>query len=132
MPQENTGKGRLSVTVRSGGGAIPVEGALVTVTSDGAVIGVFGSDESGNTEIIAIPTPPKSASLSPGYKGLPYSTVFIEVDKDGFYSGQYIEVPIFPDVLTVQPVNLLPLPACFQGDTSESTQYFDESEGYGL
>ena len=132
MPQENTGRGRLTVTVRSANGALPVEGALVTVTSDGAVIGVFGSDESGNTEIIAIPTPPKSASLSPGYVGLPYSTVFIEVDKDGFYSGQYISVPVFPDVLTVQPVNLLPLPEFFAGDTGEGTQFFDESEGYDL
>ena len=132
MPQENTGKGRLSVSVRSGGGVIPVEGALVTVTMDGNVYAVTASNPSGNTEIIEIPTPQKSASLSPGYVGLPYSTVFIEVDKDGYYSGQYIEVPIFPDVLTIQPVNLLPLPEFFQGDTSEGTQYFDESEGYGL
>ena len=132
MPQEKTGRGRLTVTVRSANGALPVEGALVTITSEGAVIGVSTSDESGNTDTLEIPTPPKSASLSPGYVGLPYSTVFIEVDKDGFYSGQYIEVPIFPDVLTVQPVNLLPLPEFFGGDTSEGTQYFDESEGYDL
>ena len=132
MPQENTGRGRLTVTVRSANGALPIEGALVTITSKGAVIGVSTSDESGNTDTLTIPTPPKSASLTPGYVGLPYSTVFIEVDKDGFYSGQYIEVPIFPDVLTVQPVNLLPLPEFFAGDTNEGTQYFDESEGYDL
>ena len=132
MPQENTGTGRLTVTVRSGNGTIPVEGALVTVTSNGNVIGVFASDESGKTNIISIPTPPKSASLSPNFTGLPYSTVFIEVDKDGFYSGQYISVPVFPDVLTVQPVNLLPLPEFFNGDTFEGTQFFDESEGYDL
>ena len=132
MPQSNTGTGRLTVTVRSANGALPVKDALVTVTLDKEVIGVFASDESGNTDVIAIPTPPKSASLSPGFAGLPYSTVFIEVDKDGFYSGQYIEVPIFPDILTVQPVNLLPLPEFFRGDTFESTQFYDESEGYDL
>ena len=132
MPQSNTGTGRLTVTVRSANGALPVKDALVTVTLDKAVIGVFSSDESGNTDVIAIPTPPTSASLSPGFAGLPYSTVFIEVDKDGFYSGQYIEVPIFPDILTVQPVNLLPLPEFFLGDTFESTQFYDESEGYDL
>ena len=132
MPQENTGRGRLTVTVRSANGTLPVEGALVTITSGGAVIGVSTSDESGNTETLTIPTPPRSASLTPGYAGLPYSTVLIEVDKDGYYSGQYIEVPIFPDVLTVQPVNLLPLPEFFAGDTNEGTQYFDESEGYDL
>ena len=132
MPQPNTGTGRLTVTVRSANGALPVEGALVTITLDGEIVGVSTSDESGNTEILSIPTPPKSASLSPGFVGLPYSTVFIEVDKDGFYSGQYIQVPIFPDVLTVQPVNLLPLPEFFAGDTAEGTQFFDESEGYYL
>ena len=132
MPDTNTSTGRLTIRVRSGDGLIPVEGALVTITKDGAVFAVTTSDNSGNTEIIEIPTPPKSASMTPGVPGLPYSTVFIEVDKDGYYSGQYIEVPIFPDVLTVQPVNLLPLPEFFAGDTSEGTQYFDESEGYDL
>ena len=135
MPQPSTSTGRLVTRVRAGGGTIPVEGALVTISKDGAVFAVTVSDESGNTEIIEIPTPPKSASLTPGVPGvpgLPYSTVFIEVDKDGYYSGQYIEVPIFPEILTVQPVNLLPLPEFFAGDTSESTQYFDESEGYDL
>ena len=132
MPQTNTDTGRLVIRVRSANGTIPVEGALVTITKDGAVFAVSATDLSGSTEIIEIPTPPKSASLTPGFAGLPYSTVFIEVDKDGFYSGQYIEVPIFPDVLTVQPVNLLPLPEFFTGDTSEGTQYFDESEGYDL
>ncbi len=132
MPQTNNSTGRLTVRVRSGDGLIPVEGALVTITKDGAVFAVTTSDNSGNTEIIEIPTPPKSASMSPEFAGLPYSTVFIEVDKDGFYSGQYIEVPIFPDVLTVQPVNLLPLPEFFAGDTFEGTQFFDESEGYDL
>lgn len=132
MPEQNTGTGHLTVTVRTGGGALPVEGALITITMDGNIIGVSTSDESGNTEILDIPTPPKSASLSPGYVGLPYSSVFIEVDKDGFYSGQYISAPVFPDVLTVQPVNLLPLPEFFAGDTAEGTQFFDESEGYDL
>lgn len=132
MPQPSSSTGRLTVTVRTANGALPVEGALVTVTKDGEIIGVSTSDVSGNTETLSIPTPPKSASLSPGYAGLPYSTVFIEVDKDGFYGGQYIQVPIFPDVLTVQPVNLLPLPEFFAGDTNEGTQFFDESEGYDL
>lgn len=132
MPQNSTDTGRLTVTVRSANGALPVEGALVTITKDGAVFAVTASDNSGNTEIIEIPTPPKSASLSPGFAGLPYTRVFIEVDKEGFYNGQYIEVPVFPDVLTVQPVNLLPLPEFFAGDTFEGTQFFDESEGYDL
>ena len=132
MQEANTGIGRLIVRVRSGDGLIPVEGALVTITRDGKIFAVTTSDSSGNTEIIEIPTPPKSASLTPGMPELPYTRVFIEVDKDSYYSGQYIEVPIFPDVLTVQPVNLLPLPEFFAGDTSEGTQSFDESEGYDL
>ena len=132
MQEANTAIGRLIVRVRTGEGLIPVEGAPVTITKDGKIFAVTASDSSGNTEIIEIPTPPKSASLSPEYAGLPYTTVFIEVDKDGFYNGQYIEVPVFPDVLTVQPVNLLPLPEFFAGDTDEGTQFFDESEGYDL
>ncbi len=132
MPMPNTGTGQLTVAVRTAGGALPIEGALVTVSSEGEVIGVFPSDRSGNTELLAIPTPPREASQKPGYDGLPYATVFIEVDKDGYYSGQYISVPVFPDVITRQPVNLLPLPEFYAGDTDEGTQYFDEGEGYAL
>lgn len=132
MPEPYSGTGHLTVTVRTANGALPVEGALVTVSSNGSIIGVFTSDLSGSTGALEIPTPPKSASLSPGFEGNPYSTVFIEVDKDGFYSGQFISVPVFPDVLTVQPINLLPLPDFFNGSPSEGTQFFDESEGYDL
>lgn len=132
MPEPNNGKGHLTITVRTANGALPIAGALVTVSADGEIIGVFTSDQSGNTGVLEIPTPPKSASLSPGFQGKPYATVFIEVDKDGFFSGQFISAPVFPDVLTVQPVNLLPLPDFFNGSPSEGTQFFDESEGYDL
>lgn len=135
MTDTNTGLGHLMITARTAGGALPVSGVLITVTSTGddpEILGVLTTGESGNTITLDIATPPKSASLSPGYAGTPYTTVLIEADKDGFYSGQYISVPIFPDVLTIQPVNLLPLPDFFNGTPSEGTQFFDESEGFDL
>lgn len=135
MTDNLTGIGHLMITARTAGGALPVSGVLITVSSVGEnreVLGVLTTSESGNTRVLEIATPPKSASLSPGYAGDPYTTVLIEADKDGFYSGQYLSAPIFPDVLTVQPVNLLPLPDFFDGTPSEGTQFFDESEGFDL
>lgn len=135
MTDNLTGMGHLMISVRTANGALPVSGVLITVTSSGddpEILGVLTTSVSGNTETLDIATPPRSASLSPGYAGIPYTTVLIEADKEGFYSGQYISVPIFPDVLTVQPVNLLPLPDFFDGTPSEGTQFFDESEGFDL
>ncbi len=135
MTQPNTGIGHLMINARTANGALPVPGVMITVTSTGEnpeILGVLTTTESGNTATLDIATPPKSASLSPGYQGNPYATVLIEADKSGFYSGQYISVPVFPDVLTVQPVNLLPLPDYFDGTPSEGTQFFEEREANDL
>lgn len=135
MTDNLSGIGHLMITVRTANGALPVSGVRITVRSSGdapEILGVLTTSESGNTDTLEIATPPKSASLSPGYAGNPYTNVLIEADKEGFYSGQYISVPVFPDVLTIQPINLLPLPDFFNGTPSEGTQFFEGSEGFDL
>ena len=58
------GRGYITVNVRTAGGALPVEGALVTVSSsdNGTVVAVTVTDHAGLGEIIELPTPPKSNS----------------------------------------------------------------------
>ena len=55
------GRGFITVNVRTAGGALPVEGALVTVSASdtGTVIAVMLTDNAGLSEIIELPKPPK-------------------------------------------------------------------------
>ena len=115
--------GSLIVSVYSAGGAIPIPDALVTVRgsdkNSSGIISVLYSDESGNTPKITLPTPPAAESESPGYVK-PYATYNIDVDKDGFYPRQFLNVPIFSGITSIQPVNLIPITE-YGGESSPPT-----------
>ena len=104
--------GSIVISVYSAGGAIPVPDALVTVRpsekENSGVISVLYTDMSGNTPKITLPAPPETESEAPGNKK-PYATYNVEVDKAGFYPKRYINVPVFANTTSIQPVNLIPL-----------------------
>lgn len=110
IPQEYTSTGTLIVSVFTAGGALPIEGALVTISggeNQGGVIRVLYTDQSGNTPKITLPAPPASASESPG-NSTPFAKYNIEVDKENFYPRSFINVPIFSGTTSIQPANLIP------------------------
>lgn len=124
--------GRLIVSVRTANGAIPIKGALVNIRSyevgESAIIASRTTDISGNTDIIEIATPSVALSESPGNeKG--YTSIIIDVSREGFISAEYIGAAIFPEVTTVQQVNLIPA-----GEFSEryDMRIFNESEAARL
>lgn len=103
--------GRLIVSVRTANGAIPVKGALVNIRSyelgEAVIIASRMTDISGNTDIIEIETPSVTLSEFPGNeKG--YTSIIIDVSREGFISTEFIGAAIFPEVTTVQQVNLIP------------------------
>lgn len=103
--------GRLIVCVRTANGAIPVKGALVNIrsfeTGESSVIASRTTDISGNTDAIEIATPSIALSEAPGgEKG--YTSVIIDVSREGFVSTELIGATIFPGVTTVQQVNMIP------------------------
>lgn len=110
--------GFLQVIVKTASGALPVENALVTVyeylpeaeesVSRGNVIYSLTTNEDGKTPKVALGTKNKELSMSPGNIN-PYSVYNIGVEKEGFYSNRYINVPIFSGVTALQPVELIPL-----------------------
>ena len=129
MNQEQS-YGYLTVAVTTADGLIPIEGAAVSVSvSDDnglTLISESMTDRSGKTERLTIPTPPRAASLTPGSEAddiKPFTTVVIEVSKKGFYTNQYINTLVFPDILTLQNVNMFPSPGNTVG--MEDTVYFD-------
>ena len=128
-------KGLLIVNVSYAGRVYPIEGALVTVLQKNEdtleIVSVSTTDESGRSDPVVINTPDKSLSLSPNPQEIPYAKVTIAVEKEGFYKAQFIDAPVFPGVVSVQNVNLIPLPQYYVNGFYNDT-VFKESEAQGL
>ena len=127
-------RGFLIVSVRTGAGAIPLEGALVTLRGDEAIegdaIASFITDQSGNTPRITLPAPPRINSESPN-GGKPYASYSADVSLDGYYSNLYTNIPIFDTITSVQTAYLIPLPEDGSGNTDEEF-IFDARTGERL
>ncbi len=129
-----TGRGYLVVSVRTGSGAIPLEGALVTLrgedTAEGDSIASFISDQSGNTPRITLPAPPRAVSESPG-NGKPYASYSADISLKGYHTNLYTNIPIFDGITSVQTAYLVPLPED-GGTSSRETFTFDARTGEQL
>lgn len=139
--QTAPGTGSLILSVRTAGGAVPLEGALVTLRrgseegfpdgrwdgsfgssdSSGELIAAFLTDRSGQTPRIDLPAPPRSLSQSPG-PVRPYALYSAEVSLDGYYAATYSDIPVFDGVTSVQSVMMIPLPE-FGTDRREILDY---------
>ncbi len=121
--------GYIVVNAVTADGFIPVENALITISiineDDTTVYRTVRTDISGKTGKIPIVTPNVSTSLSPSDL-TPYTSVVVEADKEGFYGDQYINVPIFPGVVTLQQAVLIP--ANEQANIQDNDVIFYESE----
>lgn len=110
---DNTNFGYLGVTVTTAIDAIPIEGATVTVSQfeNGSEIPVkiLSTNSNGKTDIILLPTPPRENSLTPNPTGPSYSVYNVRVDKEGFYTQNSLNVPIFAGITSIQPMRLIPL-----------------------
>lgn len=115
------GMGYLIVRASTAGGAIPLEGATVKIWRDfpipdegvqqnnhkGDVYRVLRTDRDGNTPRISLITPPKEISYTPG--GVPYAYYHVDVNADGFYPQEFIRVPIYDGITSIQNAYLIPI-----------------------
>ena len=134
------GTGYLVVHVTTARGAIPIEGAQVSIrnlypegTPDrGDVIASLVSGKDGNTAIIPLTAPARAGSMKPGGPR-PYAIYNAEIRTEGFYDQTYTGIPIFDGITAIQPVDLIPLPENGQTDsyTPDGTRFF-ESEAPNL
>lgn len=122
---QNTGVGYLIIRVTTADGAIPLEGAIVSVRNyldgDGSdILSSQKTNSSGLTQKISLPAPSRSMSLSPG-GAKPYSSYNVKIDLHGYNTQQYISVPIFDGITSVQNADLVPLPE--NGETDRNNPY---------
>lgn len=131
--QSLSGTGYLIVHVTTASGAIPLVGALVNVyeynantEGGGRLIASLVSARDGNTDLLSLPTLPRSESLVSG-NPKPYATYRAEVHLEGFSNQSFIGIPIFDGIVAVQPVHLIPLPEVNGGtpEASENDQFFE-------
>ena len=122
--QENsTGYGYMIVRVTTARGAIPLEDATVTVNNydpefekgRGDIISVYTTNSSGLTERFALPAPPRELSMAPG-NGKSYQSYILTVTKEGYADQEYINVPVFEGITSIQNADMVPLPENGQSD----------------
>ena len=115
LPMES--EGYLVVHVTTARGAIPLEGAAVSIrTNEDAdttpradILYATTTNRDGNTERIPLVAPPREISMSPGQVP-PFSTYHLEVRREGYGMQAFSALPIFAGITAVQPVDLIPLP----------------------
>lgn len=130
------GTGYLIVRASTAGGALPLEGALVTVRGNtpenSDIIYSVVTNSDGLTQKLSLPAPSKENSEKPG--GAPaFSTYNIDVFLKGYYNQFFANVPIFDTITSVQPASMIPVAQNKYSDSfSPYDEIFNESENPDL
>lgn len=103
--------GIIRVHVATAQGARPVAGAAVIIThltaGEPELISLQTTDQSGNIEAVTVPAPPPSAD-----QRHPESYFYdITAQAAGYYREHSADVPVFPNITSMQNFDLIPLPA---------------------
>lgn len=110
-PESN--EGRIVVQVQTARGSYPVADAAVIIykrrNGSNQVASFQLTDRSGATPEITVPAPPKSDAQSPS-DSLPFADYNISVRHPMYYTAMIDNVQVFGDELTIQVVELIPLP----------------------
>ncbi|MBR6728144.1 MAG: hypothetical protein IKM08_08110 [Clostridia bacterium] len=108
IPSES-GTGYLVVQVTAASGAIPLEGAAVTIRDGGSVRYELRTGRDGRTERVGLPAPPRSASQRPA-EVPPFALYSVEVALPSYEKASYQSVPVFDGITAIQQANLIPIP----------------------
>ena len=103
--------GNLTINVTSSQGLFPIQNATITISytrEPDAVVTTLTTNESGQTETIALPAPSINYSTEPS-EVQPYSEYNITVTASGYEPVFISGTEILPDVTAVQPVSMTPL-----------------------
>lgn len=102
--------GYLIVQARTAHDALPLEGVQIWIMDEHEKrIYHVTTDESGETEKIALETLDKSLSLDPNFGGTPFISYDVLARADGFHSIHVVGIPILDGETAIQPLEFIPM-----------------------
>lgn len=104
--EEMTGTASFFATVRTGGGAYPVENAKIIIGREDTVVSFLVTDENGDTPKVTLPAYPESDSLS--YETAKEVMYFADVYATGFQEKKNLPVSAVGGAEIVLNVELVP------------------------
>ena len=121
MPAE----GFIQVHVYTTSGADSRAGAacVARVADDGTLLAARLTNESGQIQPVAVKVPDASESRDPNFRGKPFTTVSIRVQHPDYEQIQVDNAQVFAGVITLQPLELIPLPTF--PEQYDRVEYFD-------
>lgn len=116
----------LLVRVYSARGAIPLEGAVVTIsqfTDNGEeLLHLTVTDENGFTPKFALPAANRELSQQPGTPH-PFTFYNVQSDADGYYTVRNENIPLYGGITSVQDVAMIPIPEQGQNEILVYPEY---------
>lgn len=113
--QRTPGRGSIKIQASMAEGAYPVPGVTIVISKDFTdgthVFHTAVTDADGIVDDLMLPAPPSAESQQPDESSTPlnpFSVYHITASKPGFRSEEYIQVPVFDGVKSIQPVRLMP------------------------
>lgn len=108
----NPQRGSISFRIYTARGALPVKGAVCTVSKtfggEPHVIFTQVTDESGITKEMPLPAPSRSLSQQPENSVMPYALYDAAIKADGYSTVELTNIPIFDGVSSIQRVAMIP------------------------
>ena len=105
-------QGFIQISAYTAGGALPVPDLDVRISgNEEGNLGIEYSvktDRNGLTEVIALPTPSISYSLTPNPSEQPYAKYDIKATGEGFYEKNIYDVSVFSGIKAVLPLEMIP------------------------
>ena len=101
--------GKLRVRVTTGGFALPVPDAEITIkTPEGRLIETLLTDISGLSPQVTLDAPPPEAQRDPELAVVPYARYTVEINAPGFLEAVIKGIQIYGDSVSDLPVDLEP------------------------
>ena len=102
--------GYLIIQARTAHDALPLSGVQIWIMDPQETRTYHvTTDESGETEIIALETLDKSLSLDPNYSGTPYISYDVLAFAEGFNTIHIVGIPILEGETAIQPLDFIPM-----------------------
>lgn len=130
-PQKRAYTGIIRVHVATARGAMPVTGATVIITkiTDGEpeLVSLQTTNASGNITPVTVEAPPPSAD-----QRHPQSFLYdITAQANGYYREHSTDVPVFPNITSMQNFDLIPLPAGTEDPVTDGDiTYYNDMQQY--